>query len=333
MGAHRRRVAGQISNFGGEQAGWGPLERPTTGSTSGSTTMRGSFPTCAPNRSSGAAPHRRRDCCRRGGVDGIALARQGSPIAKAAWSTAVHRTVVVDGSGRALYHLSGESSRHVLCAGACLRAWPPVTVRSGHTKLVEGRGVQGHLAIFRRPDGRLQVTLAAFRCTASSATESLAKRMATASIDPAACGRSCSLGLRNCRRSRRRRRSPAQSCRPPRRRPNRPAALGPSVRTVEPLRSCRNSLPVGVDALRADHRVNRVVRPEGLLERHQEPRRGDCRAHRRASPPTEDPTSRAPPTTPERGYCSRAWSLAGPPGTVRLLVSQVGSGQRNASRR
>ena len=81
---------------------------------------------------------------------------------KAAWSTAVHRTVVVDGSGRALYHLSGETSRHVLCTGACLRAWPPVTVRSGHTKLVEGRGVQGHLAIFRRPDGRLQVTLRGF---------------------------------------------------------------------------------------------------------------------------------------------------------------------------
>ena len=95
-------------------------------------------------------------------LTGIALARQGSPIVKAAWSTAVHRTVVVDGSGRALYHLSGETSRHVLCTGACLRAWPPVTVRSGHTKLVEGRGVQGHLAIFRRPDGRLQVTLRGF---------------------------------------------------------------------------------------------------------------------------------------------------------------------------
>ena len=81
---------------------------------------------------------------------------------KAAPSGAVHRTIVVDGSGRTLYHLSGETARHVLCTGSCLRTWPPLTVGSRATKLVEGRGVQGRLAIFRRPDGRLQVTLRGF---------------------------------------------------------------------------------------------------------------------------------------------------------------------------
>jgi predicted lipoprotein with Yx(FWY)xxD motif len=92
----------------------------------------------------------------------MALAGQASPLVKAAPSRAVHRTVVVDGSGRTLYHLSRETSRYILCTGSCLRTWPPLTVRSTHTKLVKGRGVQGRLAIFRRPDATLQVTLRGF---------------------------------------------------------------------------------------------------------------------------------------------------------------------------
>jgi predicted lipoprotein with Yx(FWY)xxD motif len=95
-------------------------------------------------------------------VAGLALAGQGSVIVKAAPSSALHRTIVVDENGRALYHLSGETARHLLCAGSCLRTWPPLTLRSGHTKLVEGRGIQGRLAFFRRPDGRVQVTLRGF---------------------------------------------------------------------------------------------------------------------------------------------------------------------------
>jgi predicted lipoprotein with Yx(FWY)xxD motif len=90
---------------------------------------------------------------------GIALGGQGSPIVKAAASGGLYRTVVVDGSRRTLYHLSGESSSHILCTGSCLLTWPPLAVGSSHARLVEGRGVQGALAIFRRPDGRLQVTL------------------------------------------------------------------------------------------------------------------------------------------------------------------------------
>ena len=49
---------------------------------------------------------------------------------------------------------------HLLCASAeCLKAWPPLTVPSRKTKLKAGPGVQGHLGILRRSDGRLQVTL------------------------------------------------------------------------------------------------------------------------------------------------------------------------------
>jgi predicted lipoprotein with Yx(FWY)xxD motif len=78
---------------------------------------------------------------------------------KAVADKAVHRAIVVDGSGRTLYQLTNESARHIRCIGSCLRSWLPLTVASRSTKLVEGRGVAGRLATFRRRDGTLQVTL------------------------------------------------------------------------------------------------------------------------------------------------------------------------------
>jgi predicted lipoprotein with Yx(FWY)xxD motif len=78
---------------------------------------------------------------------------------KAAGDRAVHRAIVVDGTGRTLYQLTSESARQVRCTGSCLRFWLPLTFTSRSTKLVEGRGVAGRLAIFRRRDGTLQVTL------------------------------------------------------------------------------------------------------------------------------------------------------------------------------
>jgi predicted lipoprotein with Yx(FWY)xxD motif len=78
---------------------------------------------------------------------------------KAARDSVVHRAIVVDGSGRTLYHLTGESTRHIRCTGSCLRSWLPLAVTSRSTRLVEGRGVAGRLGIHRRPDATLQVTL------------------------------------------------------------------------------------------------------------------------------------------------------------------------------
>lgn len=122
--------------------------------------MRGSFPTSAP-RSPRALLIAAATVAVAAAVAGVALAGQDSPIVKAAPSRAVHRTIVVDGNGHALYHLSGETARHLLCTGSCLRTWPPLTISRG-TTLVEGRGVQGRLAILRRPEGMLQVTLRGF---------------------------------------------------------------------------------------------------------------------------------------------------------------------------
>lgn len=68
--------------------------------------------------------------------------------------------IVVDAHGRTLYALSPETAHRLLCkSGECLKFWPPLTVRSGKTKLVAGSGVHGHLGILRRGNGMLQVTL------------------------------------------------------------------------------------------------------------------------------------------------------------------------------
>jgi predicted lipoprotein with Yx(FWY)xxD motif len=75
-------------------------------------------------------------------------------------NVALNERVVVNSSGRTLYTLSPETSRHLLCkASECLKRWPPVTVASSKTKLKAGSGVQGHLGILRRSNGTLQVTL------------------------------------------------------------------------------------------------------------------------------------------------------------------------------
>jgi predicted lipoprotein with Yx(FWY)xxD motif len=75
-------------------------------------------------------------------------------------SSALNAYVVALPSGRTVYSRTRETTRHFLCTGSCAQIWPPVTVGSRSTQLVAGSGVRGTLGIVRRPDGRLQVTLA-----------------------------------------------------------------------------------------------------------------------------------------------------------------------------
>jgi predicted lipoprotein with Yx(FWY)xxD motif len=92
-------------------------------------------------------------------VPAIAL---GSPslTVRGALSAPLSETVAVSPSGRTLYALSGESSHHLLCkSSTCAALWPPLTVSSRHTRLKAGPGVHGTLALLRRPNGALQVTL------------------------------------------------------------------------------------------------------------------------------------------------------------------------------
>jgi|HubBroStandDraft_3_1064219.scaffolds.fasta_scaffold58426_2 predicted lipoprotein with Yx(FWY)xxD motif len=90
----------------------------------------------------------------------MALAAGGSVTVSSASSSKLGKQVTVDAQGRTLYALSPETTHHLLCKSSeCLRFWPPLTVHSSKTKLKSGPGVHGHLAILRRSNGALQVTL------------------------------------------------------------------------------------------------------------------------------------------------------------------------------
>jgi predicted lipoprotein with Yx(FWY)xxD motif len=89
-----------------------------------------------------------------------ALGASTSLTLTSASNSALGKRVVVNPQGRTLYTLSPETSRHLLCKSrACMTIWPPLTVKSAKTKLKAGSGVKGTLAILRRSNGTLQVTL------------------------------------------------------------------------------------------------------------------------------------------------------------------------------
>jgi predicted lipoprotein with Yx(FWY)xxD motif len=90
----------------------------------------------------------------------VAMAAAGTRVVGAASNSTLRETVVVDAHGRTLYALHPESTHHLLCkTHACLQAWPPLTVHSGNVKLTAGHGVEGHLGLLRRGNGKWQVTL------------------------------------------------------------------------------------------------------------------------------------------------------------------------------
>jgi predicted lipoprotein with Yx(FWY)xxD motif len=91
----------------------------------------------------------------------MALASSSAaPTVGSATNAKFGEKIVVDAHGRTLYTLSPETAHRLLCkSGECLKAWPPLTVRSGKTKLVAGSGVHGRLGILRRSNGMFQITL------------------------------------------------------------------------------------------------------------------------------------------------------------------------------
>jgi predicted lipoprotein with Yx(FWY)xxD motif len=96
---------------------------------------------------------------------GLAVARTLTlQVAKSASVTNQSRVtktedIVINGKGRAVYTLSGDTTRHPKCtkANGCFSFWPPVTVSS--TKSVsKAPKVKGRLGTFKR-NGIIQVTL------------------------------------------------------------------------------------------------------------------------------------------------------------------------------
>jgi len=89
----------------------------------------------------------------------MALAVGSSLTVSSASNSVLGKQVAVDAHGRTLYALSPETAHHLLCKSECLKFWSPLTVHSSKTKLKAGPGLHGHLAILRRSNGALQVTL------------------------------------------------------------------------------------------------------------------------------------------------------------------------------
>lgn len=65
--------------------------------------------------------------------------------------------VLVNAHGRALYTPAQEANGKVMCTGACLKFWQPLSPGAGMP--TGGSGV-GKLAVITRPDGTKQVTAA-----------------------------------------------------------------------------------------------------------------------------------------------------------------------------
>jgi predicted lipoprotein with Yx(FWY)xxD motif len=93
-------------------------------------------------------------------LSAAALAASTTLTLGSAANPTLAKQIVVSPQGRTLYTLSPETRGHLLCKSSeCLRRWPPVTARSGKTKLKAPSGVQGHLGLLKRANGSFQVTL------------------------------------------------------------------------------------------------------------------------------------------------------------------------------
>ncbi|HEX6195893.1 MAG TPA: hypothetical protein VFZ37_08285 [Jiangellaceae bacterium] len=69
--------------------------------------------------------------------------------------------ILVDADGNTLYIVEGETGDNIMCADACLDAWPPLTVPAGEEPSA-GDGVDGTVATVEREDGTVQVTYEGF---------------------------------------------------------------------------------------------------------------------------------------------------------------------------
>jgi predicted lipoprotein with Yx(FWY)xxD motif len=92
-------------------------------------------------------------------VSGLALlagtgVAAGTPLVRTAQNAKLHAKVLINRSGRTLYHLSVEHKGHFICTDTtCLSLWHPLVVAKG-TK----PSGSVSLGTVRRPDGRIQVT-------------------------------------------------------------------------------------------------------------------------------------------------------------------------------
>jgi predicted lipoprotein with Yx(FWY)xxD motif len=79
---------------------------------------------------------------------------------KTTLSSALGSSILVNSSGRTLYHDAAEKKNTVKCLAVCLKEWIPLVVTAG-AKPVAGTGVTAaKVGVLKRPDGKMQVTYA-----------------------------------------------------------------------------------------------------------------------------------------------------------------------------
>ncbi len=93
-----------------------------------------------------------------GRTAGASSGNGGSSLTVSARSVSGLGMVLVDGQGRTLYYLPGESASKITCTGACATAWPPFMLPSGDSSAVGGSGVSGTFGTASRPGGGVQIT-------------------------------------------------------------------------------------------------------------------------------------------------------------------------------
>ncbi len=87
---------------------------------------------------------------------GVAIAAT-MPIVKAARDASLG-SIVVNGKGLTLYHVSSERSGKLTCTGNCVYFWFPVIVTS-KTRIAVGNGLsKAKIGTIKRPNGALQLT-------------------------------------------------------------------------------------------------------------------------------------------------------------------------------
>jgi len=93
------------------------------------------------------------------GVIAVTVADAALPVTvKSTSVSALGSKILVNASGRTLYHNAFEKNNVVKCTGSCSAEWPPLVVAAS-AKPVAGPGVTASmLATVKRSDGKVQVT-------------------------------------------------------------------------------------------------------------------------------------------------------------------------------
>jgi len=99
-------------------------------------------------------------------VAGVALLATGAALAaahvavmvKSVQNPTLNTSILVNQTGRTLYHLTSEKGAKFVCTGGCTTVWPPLIVSQGAKPLAGPGIVKSKLGTIKRPGGGLQAT-------------------------------------------------------------------------------------------------------------------------------------------------------------------------------